>query len=426
MNASLSFDPRNISIFNPRPELRKVDPVPSQFLESTFNTSTIGDAKTAARRRHRVQLGSVPLSDQTWSRKVATLMKLNKRVTDQSSFRCGWDNNANYAHGGGAVKKVSPEASNARILTQSRGPVAGFPANLRKGALTIRLSEEEKKCQKKIIQCFIDHAHFVQEGDCAARKLTFDETRAQDLMKSLLAIVKDVSDDKKSDENQVFNNIQYDIVSLITALWNDLSCKDIKALQIRERRKQLSEWLANCVSQTIESVSEDISSAPKRIRYLLSGNKVKEAVSVAQKNNLFQLSLLIPLAGSDRVQQMLTQQLVEWKENRIDTTIDEDLYMIYQILAGRAKNVKTEGEVNVLSDLDWRRAFGFFLWHCSTNENDLIDAIDLYEEAFASGQCSYPVPIKLQQRIPEGVKDIFPSTDIFDIIFMILKLYRNS
>lgn len=100
--------------------------------------------------------------------------------------------------------------------------------------------------------------------------------------------------------------------------------------------------------------------------------------------------------------------------------------MIYQMLAGRAKNVKTEGEVNMLSDLDWRRAFGFFLWHCSTNENDLIDAIDLYEEAFTSGQCSYPVPIKLQQRIPEGIKDIFPSTDIFDILFMILKLYRNS
>ncbi|CBY10994.1 unnamed protein product [Oikopleura dioica] len=426
LNASLSFDPRNISIFNPRPELRKVDPTPSQFLESTFNTSTIGDAKTAARRRHRVQLGTVPLSDQTWSRKVATLMKLNKRVTDENSFRCGWDNKANYAHGGAAVKKISPEASNARILTQSRGPVAGFPANLRNGALTVRLSEEEKKCQKKNIQCFIDHANFVQEGDSAARKLTFDESRAQDLMKNLLAIVKNVSDDQKADENSVFNNIQYDIVSLITALWNDLSCKDIKALQIRERRKQLSEWLANCVSQTIESVSEDVSSAPKRIRYLLSGNKVQDAVSVAQKNGLFQLSLLIPLAGSDRVQQMLTQQLVEWKENRIDTTIDEDLYMIYQMLAGRAKNVKTEGEVNMLSDLDWRRAFGFFLWHCSTNENDLIDAIDLYEEAFTSGQCSYPVPIKLQQRIPEGIKDIFPSTDIFDILFMILKLYRNS
>lgn len=418
-NTSLMFDPKRMSVFSPKPELRLANPFSSKLKETTINTSTIGDARIGTRRRTRVQLGPVPLTEQTWSRKVAALNKLNQKSSDSQKFRVGWDNNANYCHGGAPVKKIG--STDAGILSQARGRVAGFPANFRRGAVTETLTPGELNCQKQLIDCFINHAKKVDDGS-AVFHLQTDPDKAQEFIANIL----EMSSSFIGAEDCSYNTIQHEIVSLIHALWIDLPHKENTSLQIRERKKLLSKWLEETVAKTIASVTDETSSATKRIRYLLSGNQVREAIAAAQKNGFFRLSLLIPLAGSDRVQQMLSQQLSEWRDTRLDTTIDEDLYMIYQILAGRHVDKKTEGEVNVLGDLDWRRAFGFFLWHCSTNEHDLTDAIDMYEEAFTSGTCAYPVPAKLQKRIPDGINDIFPSTDIFDILYMLLKLYKNS
>ena len=44
--------------------------------------------------------------------------------------------------------------------------------------------------------------------------------------------------------------------------------------------------------------------------------------------------MLIPLAGSETVQERLRKQLEEWKDNKMDQTFDSDLFKIYQLLCG--------------------------------------------------------------------------------------------
>lgn len=81
--------------------------------------------------------------------------------------------------------------------------------------------------------------------------------------------------------------------------------------------------------------------------------------------------------------------------------------------------------MNVLNGLDWRRALGFFLWYGTTNADSISGALEMYEKCFLSGTASYPLTLSQQLSIPEGVDDFFPSSDIYDILYLILKLYKN-
>ena len=89
--------------------------------------------------------------------------------------------------------------------------------------------------------------------------------------------------------------------------------------------------------------------------------------------DLEKLSLLIPLAGIEKVQVLLQRQLTQWTSTQLDTTINKDTFSAYQMLAGL--NVKQYGGLecdnNVLASYDWRRAFGFFLTF-STIASDTI------------------------------------------------------
>ena len=127
------------------------------------------------------------------------------------------------------------------------------------------------------------------------------------------------------------------------------------------------------------------------------------------------------------------------------------------IIISKFKQQNSEERVNVLSGLDWRRAFGFFLWYGTTNAEDISTALDLYEESFTQGlvsklkrwnfitgllqflilksKCiknpmkgtaSYPLTGYQRDGVPENISEnFFPSTDNFDVIFLILKLYKN-
>ena len=79
----------------------------------------------------------------------------------------------------------------------------------------------------------------------------------------------------------------------------------------------------------------------------------------------------------------------------------------------------------MLNGLEWRRAFGFFLWYGTTNANSISDALDFYEEAFEGGNAAYPLTASQRKNIPDLADDFFPSSDIYDILYMIIRLYKN-
>ena len=49
---------------------------------------------------------------------------------------------------------------------------------------------------------------------------------------------------------------------------------------------------------------------------------------------LEKLSVLIPLAGNEQVQLLIREQLKQWNDSKLDSTIDHSVFSVYQTLAG--------------------------------------------------------------------------------------------
>ena len=49
---------------------------------------------------------------------------------------------------------------------------------------------------------------------------------------------------------------------------------------------------------------------------------------------LEKLSVLIPLAGNEQVQLLIREQLRQWNDSKLDSTIDHSIFSVYQTLAG--------------------------------------------------------------------------------------------
>ena len=49
---------------------------------------------------------------------------------------------------------------------------------------------------------------------------------------------------------------------------------------------------------------------------------------------LEKLSVLIPLAGNEQVQLLIREQLRQWNDSKLDSTIDHSVFSVYQTLAG--------------------------------------------------------------------------------------------
>ena len=80
--------------------------------------------------------------------------------------------------------------------------------------------------------------------------------------------------------------------------------------------------------------------------------------------------------------------------------------------------------MNVLDGLDWRRAFGFFLWYGTSNGESIPAAMELYEKCFGEGLCAFPLTAEQRAAIGDS-PGFFPKADTSDILFLILKLYKD-
>ena len=99
-----------------------------------------------------------------------------------------------------------------------------------------------------------------------------------------------------------------------------------------------------------------------------------QARKLAMSGGLEKLSVLIPLAGSEKVKLLLQKQLQQWNETGLDATMDTTLFSIYQTLAGLNVTSLSNDDNNVLANYDWRRAFAFFL-NFSTVASDGVDEV---------------------------------------------------
>ena len=174
------------------------------------------------------------------------------------------------------------------------------------------------------------------------------------------------------------------------------------------RRDELSIWLQNVVSPTVEAeLREGISSDSSTEVYTwLTGNEVDKAAEAAISAGSVKLATLVAQAGGDDdFRADVLSQLKVWKEQRIDAHISEPTRKVYALLAGIIDVLEGSGsgpggariescpDVHISADLDWKRAFGLHLWFGQPIDSSIADVFDSYEAAWMEGRYSVAPPL---------------------------------
>ena len=207
------------------------------------------------------------------------------------------------------------------------------------------------------------------------------------------------------------------------ALFDDLDLRladnvgdEIKhRVQTLRRRDELSKWLQNVVSPTLEAeLREGVSSDPStEVFTWLTGNEVDNAVEAAISAGNVKLATLVAQSGGDEdFRAELSLQLKLWKEQRIDSHISEPTRKVYALLAGVIDFLEGSGsgpggariescpDVHISADLDWKRSFGLHLWFGQPIDSSVADAFDSYEAAWTEGRYSVAPPLPWYSENP--------------------------
>ena len=174
------------------------------------------------------------------------------------------------------------------------------------------------------------------------------------------------------------------------------------------RRDELSRWLQNVVSPTVEAeLREGISSdSSTEVFACLTGNEVDNAVQAAISAGNVKLATLVAQAGGDDdFRADILSQLKLWKDQRVDAHISQPTRKVYALLAGVIDVLEGSGlgpggariescpDLYISADLDWKRAFGLHLWYGQPVDSSVADAFDSYEAAWTEGRYSVaPLP----------------------------------
>ncbi|XP_051005035.1 nuclear pore complex protein Nup98-Nup96 isoform X2 [Acomys russatus] len=228
--------------------------------------------------------------------------------------------------------------------------------------------------------------------------------------------------------------------TLCEALWGHLKELDgqldepTEYIQILERRRAFSRWLSHTAAPQIEEeVSLTRRDSPiEAVFSYLTGSRISEACSLAQQSGDHRLALLLSqLVGSQSVRELLTMQLADWHQLQADCFIQDERLRIFALLAGKPVwQLSEQKQINVCSQLDWKRALAIHLWYLLPPTASISRALSMYEEAFKNTSegdkyaCS-PLPSYLEDFgcVVEEEKD--SQRPLQDVCFHLLKLYSD-
>ena len=201
--------------------------------------------------------------------------------------------------------------------------------------------------------------------------------------------------------NALFDDLDLRLADTV----EDETCKRIRTLR---RRDELSRWLQNVVSPTVEAeLREGVSSdSSTEVFTWLTGNEVDNAVQAAISAGSVKLAALVAQAGGDDdFRADVLSQLKLWKEQRIDAHISEPTRKVYALLAGVTDVLEGSGsgpggariescpDVHISGDLDWKRAIGLHLWFGQPIDSSIADVFDSYEAAWTEDRYGVAPPL---------------------------------
>lgn len=212
------------------------------------------------------------------------------------------------------------------------------------------------------------------------------------------------------------------------------------------RRDELSRWLQDVISPTVEAeLREGISSdSSTEVFTWLTGNEVDNAVRAAISAGNVKLATLVAQAGGDDdFRAEILSQLRLWKEQRIDAHIGGPTRKVYALLAGIIDVLEGSGlnpggariescpDLHISADLDWKRAFGLHVWYSQPIDSSVADAFDSYTAAWTGDRHSVapPLPWYLENAKAGGLEKKWnlPSTaDTHpDAMYSMIRLFSD-
>mmetsp|Transcript_49038 Transcript_49038/g.91316 ORF Transcript_49038/g.91316 Transcript_49038/m.91316 type:complete len:553 (+) Transcript_49038:3-1661(+) len=129
----------------------------------------------------------------------------------------------------------------------------------------------------------------------------------------------------------------------------------------------------------------------------LTGNQVREATKVValQARDARLATLLAQGGGHLATRALLTKQLQIWSKWAVDDYVLKDRMLLYQLLAGQVDEVVHELDPQLL---DWRRAFGLYLWFRMPSSAPLADVLRVFESAHLREIAPAPTPYYEEAR----------------------------
>ncbi|ELW71834.1 Nuclear pore complex protein Nup98-Nup96 [Tupaia chinensis] len=306
--------------------------------------------KTVGTRR---QPGLVPLEKSVTYRKGKLLMDM--ALFMGRSFRVGWGPNWTFANSGEHLSdshklenhQISdtmeygflPNPVTVKSLTESP-----FKVHLQKLSLSQRTADEDLQLYQTPLELKLKHS-----------TIHVDELCPLIVPNPGVAVIHDYADwvkEASGDELEAQIVKHWSLTwTLCAALWGHLKELDNQLdepseyVQILERRRAFSRWLSHTASPQIEeevSLTQKDSPVEAVFSYL-TGNRISEACSLAQQSGDHRLALLLSqLVGSQSVRELLTMQLVDWRQLQADCFIQDERLRIFALLAGKPNTCEVD------------------------------------------------------------------------------------
>lgn len=286
-------------------------------------------------------------------------------------------------------------------------------------ALLTEDTETESSRAERLLRLHLDHSS-IRTIDGIPQATLSTSVRFRDL-----ASVFDTGD--RSHEATIFRLGQalFDEIDLL--LPPNSPDELVERISQLRRKLALSKWLENAVAPSVDSdLLKNGENRAAKVFTLLSGNKVARAVDMALEGNDMRLASLISQAGrTGEFRDEMLRQLSDWNKYDANPLIAVEYRRLYALLAGIMDiSTSKSGDILISKGLDWKRAFGLYLWFGCPFESTITDVFDEFTSALNSSHPpAEPLPPFLENKF--NSKWNLPTTPT-DIIYQLIRIFSDE
>ncbi|XP_044765437.1 nuclear pore complex protein Nup98-Nup96 isoform X2 [Coccinella septempunctata] len=183
-------------------------------------------------------------------------------------------------------------------------------------------------------------------------------------------------------------------------------------------KSRLSSWLQTSIEDKVpkNKLNQDNTTENKLdiIFNQLSCFDIVEASKIAMEADMPILALIISQINlTKRLKAQIRHQVQCWYKDMFVDHINPEIMKIYLLLSGDTSSQ----DIDIFEGLEWKRAFGLYLWYLTSDGCPLQEAIAAYTNGFSKGNGAVE---------PKPSYNCGEDNICYDILYHILLLYKNN